>query len=278
MGELIQQPAEISLVVALISLLVAIVLLRKRLNRHRTEVADKTQKLREFKKLFEENAASLSALTADFDKAQAEIKDKAVDLERVRAEVEDKAKQLNELKPAAKERDQLKAKYSGIIDVQQRLSELITQLDGVAKQTEETQARYKKKRQWLSKLESELALYEDRFAWAKLGMYEPHFDFDHSDEYKVEIKDIRQRQKDMIRSEIAVQHLIEWTVNNSQVQGRQMMKRAERLTLRSFNNECEAAINRVKWNNVNAMEERIRKAFKSINRYNASNKLIIDEQ
>lgn len=44
-----------------------------------------------------------------------------------------------------------------------------------------------------------------------------------------------------------------------------------RLTLRAFNNECDAAIANTRWNNVNAMEKRILRAHEQIDKLNASN-------
>lgn len=38
-----------------------------------------------------------------------------------------------------------------------------------------------------------------------------------------------------------------------------------RLMLRAYNNECDAAILKVRWNNVTQMEERINRAFDSVN-------------
>ena len=43
-----------------------------------------------------------------------------------------------------------------------------------------------------------------------------------------------------------------------------MVNRQTRLTMRAFNNECEAAIANTRWNNVNAMEKRIQTAAKQI--------------
>ena len=47
--------------------------------------------------------------------------------------------------------------------------------------------------------------------------------------------------------------------------------------LRSFNNECEAAINKVKYNNIHSIEKRIIKSFEQLNKLNSSNRLSISE-
>lgn len=56
-----------------------------------------------------------------------------------------------------------------------------------------------------------------------------------------------------------------------------MTNRNIRLTLRAFNNECDAAIANTRWNNVNAMEKRIGTAFAQINKLNESNQVFITE-
>jgi hypothetical protein len=48
-----------------------------------------------------------------------------------------------------------------------------------------------------------------------------------------------------------------------------------KLILRAFNNECEAAIANVRWNNAIAMEKRIERAREQIDNLNASNKVVV---
>ncbi|MGH9426912.1 MAG: DUF4041 domain-containing protein, partial [Terriglobia bacterium] len=52
----------------------------------------------------------------------------------------------------------------------------------------------------------------------------------------------------------------------SERQGARMVKLNEKLLLRAFNGECEAAVADVSWNNVTKMEERLRKSFEAINK------------
>ncbi len=55
-----------------------------------------------------------------------------------------------------------------------------------------------------------------------------------------------------------------------------MINRQTRLTMRAFNNECEAAIANARWNNVVAMERRILNAAKRIDSANASMNLVLN--
>ena len=45
-----------------------------------------------------------------------------------------------------------------------------------------------------------------------------------------------------------------------------MVKLNEKLLLRAFNGECDAALANVSWNNVTKMEERIQKSFEAVNK------------
>lgn len=64
-------------------------------------------------------------------------------------------------------------------------------------------------------------------------------------------------------------------MEGSKAKGRTMTNRAIKLTLRAFNNECDAAIANTRWNNVNAMEKRITRAAEQIDGLNASSHVSI---
>jgi len=110
-----------------------------------------------------------------------------------------------------------------------------------------------------------------------MGLYQPHFDFDTSEKFKQTILEVRQKQKTMLKQQIAFRSLINWQVDGSASKGKQMTNRAKRLTARAFNNECDAAIANARWNNVDKMEARIMKAFDDINKLNESNQIVISE-
>jgi hypothetical protein len=74
----------------------------------------------------------------------------------------------------------------------------------------------------------------------------------------------------MIEVKVAVQTPIGWSVNGSAAQGRTMMNRAAKLTLRAFNGECDAAVANVRWNNFATMEKRIVTAKERIDKLNAT--------
>jgi Domain of unknown function (DUF4041)/T5orf172 domain len=70
----------------------------------------------------------------------------------------------------------------------------------------------------------------------------------------------------MIRTGRAATCGTSWTVGGSQREGERMVKQYQRLILRAFNAESEAAIANVSWNNYRVMRERIESAFGALNK------------
>jgi uncharacterized coiled-coil protein SlyX len=160
---------------------------------------------------------------------------------------------------------------------EQILSDLEEQETEYRSKIDDVRADYKIKRKTFSELEAKCALYDSKLAFAELGIYEPHFDFGDSEVFKTQITTIRQRQKEMVSSKQATHCPADWTVDGSRSKGQAMVSRQTRLTMRAFNNECEAAIANARWNNVVAMEKRILNSVKQIDSANTSMSLVIDD-
>lgn len=72
-------------------------------------------------------------------------------------------------------------------------------------------------------LEKAIALYREDVDFAEMGMFEPHFDFDTSEEFKEAIKDNRNEQKALLRLKNqagAIWCGTDWTVHNSRAEGK----------------------------------------------------------
>ncbi|MBL4901063.1 MAG: DUF4041 domain-containing protein [Desulfocapsa sp.] len=123
----------------------------------------------------------------------------------------------------------------------------------------------------------ETAIYDEEIELAELGFYKQHYDFDTSEKYKLELSLIKDAQKQLLKQKSAIHCTTRWSVGGSKKKGEAMANRAVRLTARAFNNECDAAISRTRWNNIERMENRIQKAFKAINKLNTSSAVIISD-
>lgn len=120
----------------------------------------------------------------------------------------------------------------------------------------------------IEKLKSQMISYEDDIHFESFGLYKPKYDFANSITYKEELKKIRNRQKELIKNDGAVNYSQNWTIDGSKSKGRKFTKDNIKMILRSFNNECEAAINKVKVRNIESIEKRITKSFEQINKLN----------
>lgn len=172
----------------------------------------------------------------------------------------------------------IEKKYSNIISVETEVARLNQRATQIKAQLEETRRTYSDKRAILRELEKQAAIYDEKLSFAELGVYEPHFEFNDADQYKQEIKRVRDRQKAMVSAKTSTACPTDWQVDGSRAKGQTMINRQTRLTMRAFNNECEAAIANTRWNNVNAMEKRILNAAKQIDKANESMNLRISEQ
>lgn len=114
-------------------------------------------------------------------------------------------------------------------------------------------------------LRTEFGRLDEEANLQSFGFYKPHYDFSDSKRYQTELEHISDAQKRMLKNKTAAVCHIEWTVNGSKVEGRKSTNQTLKLMLRAFNGECDAAIAKVRYNNVHVMEARIKKAHEAIN-------------
>lgn len=122
---------------------------------------------------------------------------------------------------------------------------------------------------------SDLIQLDDEILYQEFALYKPIYNFATSEMYKVRLDTIRQKQKDMIKGKSAVGFSANWTVDGSKAKGTKMTNDNIKQILRTFNTECENAIDRVKFNNVESMKNRIIKSFESLNKLNTSVKVAL---
>ena len=174
--------------------------------------------------------------------------------------------------------DRMEERFRPIVSIDDEMKRIsIEKFDAEAKMSA-LRSSYAEGRQKLKRLEHEISVYDEKLSFVELGVYEPHFDFGESEQYKRQITYVRDRQKNMVSSKRATFCPADWVVEGSRSKGEAMINRQTRLTMRAFNNECEAAIANTRWNNVVAMEKRILNAAKQIDSANASLRLTINPE
>lgn len=107
------------------------------------------------------------------------------------------------------------------------------------------------------------------------AIYTPKYDCMNSQEYSDKIKDIRNKQKKMIKDKKALSFSDEWTLDGSKAKGRAMNNDNMKMYLRAFNNECDVLISKVKFNNFDKIKERIEKCADALDKLNQRNRISV---
>ncbi|MFK2563229.1 DUF4041 domain-containing protein [Bacteroides fragilis] len=121
----------------------------------------------------------------------------------------------------------------------------------------------------------EIVELDETILLQEFGMYSPIYDFANSEMYKDRLDAVRTEQKNMILYKTAATCSETWTVNGSEAQGRVMTNQNIKQILRCFNDECDMLISKVKFNNIAAFIEKMRKSYEALNKMNSKNAVSI---
>jgi len=150
-----------------------------------------------------------------------------------------------------------------------RLNQEIQQLQGASAQhAAQVQHEVGQLDQELQRRRYEIALLDDEAMFQAHGLYTPKYDFESSDHYKQRLDLIRNQQKRMVKERTAAVCTTAWVVGGSEAKGRKMSNDNLKLMLRAFNGECDTAVLKVRYNNVESLKNRILKSYKTINKLN----------
>ncbi|MFD1442181.1 DUF4041 domain-containing protein [Lacticaseibacillus hegangensis] len=123
----------------------------------------------------------------------------------------------------------------------------------------------------INNLRKELGDVDEQVEMASYGLYKPRYDFASSLGYKDKLQSVRTEQKKMLSNQTAYNITFPLTFNNSAAKGKAIQKKNGKQLVRSFNVECEAAINKVTYSNIDRIESRITKSFAQLNKLNEGN-------
>lgn len=121
----------------------------------------------------------------------------------------------------------------------------------------------------LSDLKAQIIQTDETVLLQSFGLYEPHYAFATSAEYKDRLDKIRKTQKSMIKDGTACTGSQDWTVNGSASKGKKMVKDMQKLLLRAFNSECDELIANVKFHNIESSIKRITASKDAISKLGA---------
>ena len=145
-----------------------------------------------------------------------------------------------------------------MVELQEKRDKLVNQIEKLNVELSDLNNQKKK----------ELITLDEEILMQDFGLYQPKYDFVTSEQYKTKLDDLRNKQKQMIKDKTAVHYSTNWTVDGSKAKGTKMTNDNIKQILRTFNTECENAIDRVKFNNIDSMRKRIEKSFESLNKLN----------
>lgn len=174
------------------------------------------------------------------------------------------------LRESDKRLQETNRKYSGLISREEAVKVLDTQITSLTEQlkrlNEQAQTEQHKLVSNISALKAKLQGLEEQDFVESFGFYESKYDFQEAAEYKQRLDQIRAQQKQMIKEKTAVVCHTEWSIGGSVKEGKRMTNNILKLILRAFNGECDAAVVKVKYNNVQTMENRVKKAYEELNK------------
>jgi hypothetical protein len=196
---------------------------------------------------------------------------------------------LQQSEQASTEAREVRTRYSGISNIEAAIAAAQAKLEKAQQDLQQFESESKGQRNSLGReyasalatyneLKKEVSLLEENLEDMSFGVYEPHFSFQTPADYKAALEKLRDDERQLIHDGKAATCPTRWTVGGSEKEGARMVKLNEKVLLRAFNGECDAALANVSWNNITKMEERIKKSFEAVNKLGDVVKVSITHQ
>lgn len=122
-------------------------------------------------------------------------------------------------------------------------------------------------------LQKEIVSIGEQIQAESFGFYTPQYNLASSISYKNRLLQIRNKQKSNVKNNEAVVIIQQMLLDNSLSKGQAMTKKQIKFLIRAFNNECEAAINKVRYSNFIQIKKRIIKSYEQLNKMNSYNQI-----
>lgn len=92
------------------------------------------------------------------------------------------------------------------------------------------------------------------------------YSYETSKEFEDQLKEIRRKQKVIVKNKEAIIHDQEWTVEGSSSRGNKLMKDISNLALMSFNDYCDTLIVKLRYSGIDKVKDNITNKYNKINR------------
>lgn len=194
------------------------------------------------------------------------VRETSTKVNEVKTELEKYEKDYSEKVKFVEEYNSKKANYDNLLqetkDLEERLKDVLYQKEHLA----ETEAKIVETTKQLEAAKAELIEMNDEVLIQSFGLYEPKYDFENSEQYMERLREIRDKQRYLIKDRTGVTYADNWTVDGSLEKGRAMTNKNIQSAFKLFNAECDIAINKVTYKNIESTEKRIRKSFEQVNK------------
>ncbi|MDQ0253350.1 hypothetical protein J2S74_000722 [Evansella vedderi] len=168
--------------------------------------------------------------------------------------------------------------FGDVVKAREQQEKLLKENEKIQKDIGSYEIKLNHLKEELRSKKDEIVILDEEILSQSFGFYEPKYGFENSEEYKNQLDIIREKQKQMASTKTATNHSNNWTVDGSKKKGEALNNDNIKMVVRAFNNECDAAVVKVKFNNVEAIEKRIRSAYRQLNSLNKKNRIEIKEE
>jgi len=174
--------------------------------------------------------------------------------------------------------EMIQNQYGPIIELEKLYRETNKELEIEQKQIDKLRSDYAEKHKIYTDLKETIDLYNDEIQYINMALYKPRYDFQTSQIYRQKLDANYEEQKQLIKNKEAVLSDTNWIVQGSKVVGQKMIDKETTLMLKAFNSQCDREIEKVKWNNVFAIEKKLLKLFNEINKMGELHDIYITDE
>jgi len=189
-------------------------------------------------------------------------------IELKRKELEDKSLEYDQfIENKSKEYEDLIGLKAN--ELESKSNEFGILIDTKTKSIDELNIEYNNVKTNVDTLKSQIINLDADVQMQSFGISKPKHEFMDSEKSSEMLQDIREKQMAMIKSKEAIEFK-QWVINGSINESNQIIDDKTddmvKLVLRIFNDECDAIIDKVKYSNVEVIENVIKKFFEDLNK------------
>ncbi|WP_242964516.1 DUF4041 domain-containing protein [Clostridium beijerinckii] len=170
------------------------------------------------------------------------------------------------------------ADYHKVKDIKNYLIKIENDKCNIEEVVNSRQSDLKRLNQNIEELEKKVIVIDDEILYQSFGLYTPMYDFANSEEYKDELTKIRDMQKEILKDDKAASNVSYWGIDINADKDPKLVRDNVKQMIRCFNSECDAIINKVKFNNMESIRNRIEKSYDSLNKINKRNGIEISDE